>query len=70
MANQVNKYTINSNANYIDGVQGRYFTPILPLIILLFARKYNDSKKETLLISSIGLIMQVYVIMEIVLPHM
>lgn len=55
--------------NYIDGVQGRYLMPIMPLIFLLFGRKFSDDKNLTKTISIIGLIMQVYVIMEIVLYH-
>jgi len=54
---------------YIEGVQGRYLMPIVPLIFLLFGRKFSDDKNLTKIIAQTALIMQIYVIMELVLYH-
>ena len=54
---------------HIDGVQGRYLMPFVPLIFLLFGRKFSDDRNLTKTISIVGLIMQVYVVMELVLYH-
>lgn len=53
----------------IHGVQGRYFIPIMPLIFLLFGRKFKDDSKTTQNIAMIEVTMQVFVILEIVLFH-
>lgn len=59
----------NIKTSYIDGVQGRYLMPILPLIFLFFNNKTSDDKNLSKIIAITGLIMQVYVIMELVLYH-
>lgn len=59
----------STRINYIEGIQGRYFMPILPLIFLLFGRKFSDDKNLTKNIAIVGLIMQMFVIMEIVFYH-
>lgn len=58
------------NIAIIEGIKGRYFIPILPLIYLLFGRKFLDDTKTTKVVSILGAIMQIYVILEIMLYHM
>ena len=57
------------DTKYIQGVQGRYLMPIVPLIFLLFGKKLSDDKNVAKIITITGLVMQIYVIMEIVLYH-
>ena len=54
-------------APIIDGVQGRYFIPLLPLLVLLFARnkKYKELKIDSLLVYSSILSFNMYVLANI-----
>ena len=53
----------------IQGIQGRYFAPIIPLVFLLFGGSFLDNSKITRIIAITGIIMQICVIMELVLYH-
>jgi len=59
--------------NYVKGVQGRYFIPFLPLIFILFGRiKFEGKYTEefaTKLVGIVGIMMQIYVIMLVILNH-
>ena len=57
------------NISYIEGVQGRYFLPILPLVILLFAKGFSDEEKITKRLALFITIMQIFVICEIFVLH-
>ena len=63
-----------TESSLIEGVQGRYFLPLMPLILLLIGSIPIKSyvKEETMirLIGIIGTIMQVYVIMSIVIRQL
>ncbi len=54
---------------YIVGVQGRYFLPILPLIILLFSNGFKDEEKTAKKIAILISIMQIFVITELFIFH-
>lgn len=60
----------NPNIDYINGVQGRYFIPILPLILMLFSTKFLDDENTTKNISVIVLLMQIFVILNIFIFHL
>lgn len=53
----------------IQGIQGRYFIPIMPLVFLLLGRKFKEDSKTTRNIAIIEVTMQALVILEIVLFH-
>lgn len=53
----------------IEGIQGRYFLPMLPLVYLLFGRKFLEDSKTTQYIAGLGIIMQIIVVLELVLTH-
>ena len=57
------------NLSLIEGVQGRYFMPFLPLIFFGFGKKFLDTKKVANIIANIVLIMQIFVVMELVIFH-
>lgn len=57
------------NLEYIEGIQGRYFLPILPIIYMIFCNKFCDERKYTYTIAVIGLLMQMCVTMELLLYH-
>ena len=59
----------NVNSQKIDGIQGRYFLPILPLIFLLCGKKFLDTKDVSFVITNIILVMQIFVIIELVIYH-
>ena len=44
--------------DYIEGIQGRYLLPILPLILLLSSRRFLDDEKTTKNIVLLILIMK------------
>lgn len=54
---------------YIEGVQGRYLLPILPIILILFGRNFLDDSKTTKNIALLILIMQIFVITNIAMFH-
>jgi len=53
----------------IQGIQGRYFLPIMPLLYLVFGRKFLEDNRTTKHIALIGVTMQIVVILEIFLFH-
>lgn len=53
----------------IEGIQGRYFLPIMPLIFLLLGRKFLEDSKTAKNIATLGVIMQIVVILELILFH-
>ena len=55
--------------DYIEGIQGRYLLPILPLILLLSSRRFLDDEKTTKNIVLLILIMQIFVITNIAMFH-
>lgn len=59
--------------NYVKGVQGRYFIPILPLVLILLGRlKFKGEYKEenvTKAIGIVGAIIQIPIIMLLILQH-
>lgn len=55
--------------NYIEGIQGRYFLPLLPLILLLLSRKFLDDENTTQNLALLILIMQIFVIINVVIFH-
>lgn len=57
------------NIPYIEGVQGRYFLPILPLGILLFAKGFYDNETTAKKITMLITMMQILVISEIFILH-
>ncbi len=57
------------NSPYIIGVQGRYFLPVLPLIILLFSNSFSDEENETKKTAILISIMQIFVITELFIFH-
>lgn len=54
---------------YIEGVQGRYLLPILPIILMLFSRNFLDDNRTTKNIALLILVMQIFVITNIVMFH-
>ncbi len=54
---------------YIEGVQGRYFLPILPLGVLLFARGFSDDENTTKKVAMLISIMQIFVITKVFMFH-
>ena len=63
----------NINVNYINGIQGRYFLPILPLILILIPRidlktKYSN-KDMTKIICIFSYMIQIYTVANIVALH-
>ena len=59
---------------YIDGVQGRYFLPILPLILMLLgtlkSRTNITNTGVTKLIGIVGLIIIIYTVTQILAEHL
>lgn len=56
--------------DYIEGIQGRYLLPLLPLILILISRKFLDNEDTTKKITLLILIMQIFVILNIVNFHL
>jgi len=62
-----------TDSNIIEGVQGRYFLPLMPLVLILIGsipiKSHINEEKVLKGIGIIGTLMQVYVIMSIVIRH-
>lgn len=58
-----------TNIQIIEGVQGRYFMPIIPLVFLVAGKKFADDEKTTNIVSILVTIVQIFVIMELVIFH-
>ena len=59
----------------IAGIQGRYFIPILPLLMILVGSQIKlkteyDNKNMQKSIGIIGTVLQIYVILQIVITHL
>lgn len=67
------QYTKESSI-LIEGVQGRYFIPIMILVALLLSNIniYNNNSQQdrTKLIGAVGLITQIYVILSVIIVHL
>ena len=63
-----------NNLNYIDGVQGRYFLPILPLVLILINGIKVNSKYTTLDITKLicisSIIVQLYTLTALLAEHL
>jgi len=63
-----------TDSNLIEGVQGRYFLPLMPLILILVGsipiKSYIKDETIIRLIGITGTILQVYVIMSIVITQL
>lgn len=62
-------------ADFIAGIQGRYFIPILPLIMILVGSNikiYTEYKEATIAksIGIIGIILQIIVVLQIIICHL
>ena len=64
----------DNNLEYIDGVQGRYFLPILPLVLILISEIKISSKYTTLTITKLicisSIIVQFYTLTALLAEHL
>ena len=58
-----------TDSRVIQGVQGRYFMPIIPLVFLLFGKKFIDTPQWAKRISMLVVIMQIYVVTTLFIHH-
>ena len=64
-----------SGSAYIQGIQGRYFLPILPLVMLLIGHRFKKvqstypEEKINKVVGITGLLINLFAIMQIVISN-